>query len=165
VSDIAHVPYEPSCLECRRAAGKADAGTTWQCVGHVYLERDRLRAALATAQAETAHERLRYDGMRSDRDDWRKRCEAAQAERERRVDAAIHATVCHERARLRLSLTEALLVLRSIDEIVAVCEAARLPRGGQETGPAKYNMTIGTARELRQALAPIAAVLAQEESS
>lgn len=50
-------------------------------------EIDRLRAALATAQAdrdaaraEIAHERLRYDGMRSDRDDWRQRAEQAQAE-------------------------------------------------------------------------------------
>jgi hypothetical protein len=48
----AEPPYDPSCVECRRAAGKDLAGTTWQCVGHVYLERDRLRAALATAQAE-----------------------------------------------------------------------------------------------------------------
>ena len=45
-------PYDPSCVECRRDAGKDSAGTTWQCVGHVYLERDRLRADLAQARAE-----------------------------------------------------------------------------------------------------------------
>lgn len=45
-------PYDPACVECRRDAGKDAAGTTWQCIGHAYLERDRLRAFLATAQAE-----------------------------------------------------------------------------------------------------------------
>ncbi len=35
---------------------------------------------LERLRAEMAHERLRYDGMRSDRDDWRQRAEQAQAE-------------------------------------------------------------------------------------
>ena len=52
------IEYDPSCVECRRDAGKDAAGTTWQCVGHVYLERDRLRTALATAQAEQAEAAL-----------------------------------------------------------------------------------------------------------
>lgn len=42
------IEYNPACVECRRDAGKDAAGTTWQCIGHAYLERDRLR----TAQAE-----------------------------------------------------------------------------------------------------------------
>lgn len=52
------IEYDPSCVECRRDAGKDAAGTTWQCVGHVYLERDRLRTALATARAEQAEAAL-----------------------------------------------------------------------------------------------------------
>lgn len=37
------IEYDPACVECRRDAGKDAAGTTWQCVGHVCLERDALR--------------------------------------------------------------------------------------------------------------------------
>lgn len=74
----AEPPYDPSCVECRRAAGKDLAGTTWQCVGHVYLERDRLRAALATAQAERSEALMECNCAVLERDAALQRAEQAE---------------------------------------------------------------------------------------
>ena len=47
-----YVPYDPACRDCRRDAGKDNAGTTWQCGPHVARERDDLRSKLAEREAE-----------------------------------------------------------------------------------------------------------------
>jgi hypothetical protein len=73
------IEYDPSCVECRRDAGKDAAGTTWQCVGHVYLERDRLRTALATAQAERSEALLECNCAVLERDAALQRAEQAEA--------------------------------------------------------------------------------------
>ena len=96
MSDIGHSnyitepepPYDPSCVECRQAAGKDAAGTSWKCIGHVYLERDRLRAALATAQAERAEALMECNCAVLERDAALRR--AKDAEDERAEDVAVY---------------------------------------------------------------------------
>ena len=109
-------PYDPSCVECRRDAGKDSAGTTWQCVGHVYLERDRLRADLAQARAERDEARLEVIGAVA-------RKEAAQA----------------ENAALRAALTAAQELLE-LPETCVVCSAILEPR--EDEAPHCYDCVV-----------------------
>lgn len=50
---MSDINYDPACRDCRRDAGKDNAGTTWQCASHVCAERDALSTAL-TYEREVA---------------------------------------------------------------------------------------------------------------
>lgn len=84
---VVEPPYDPSCVECRRAAGKDLAGTTWQCVGHVYRERDLLRSEIRRLRAEVEQaqqELLQRNGELveavSDREKWEEEAQRWQRE-------------------------------------------------------------------------------------
>lgn len=76
---VVEPPYDPACVDCRRAVGKGLAGASRSALDNECRLSESLTAQRDAALAERDHERLRYDGMRSDRDDWRKRCEVAIA--------------------------------------------------------------------------------------
>lgn len=113
-----YISYDPACRDCRAAAGKDGAGTTWQCVGHVYVERDALRAEI---------ERLRADAEQGihpaerERDEARAlvACGFSVQERDRLEECVGSANVEHAH------LTErAIVAERQRDE--AVAELGRL---------------------------------------
>ena len=149
------IEYDPSCVECRRDAGKDAAGTTWQCIGHAYLERDRLRALLATAQAER-------DALQASLDSWvawaqSSRCIYCGQEfihdphDQTGADEAkkVHVLTCakHPMAQTQAALTEAHRMLRECHEVLA-------------------NLGYITDDDDPESLcARVAAVLAQEEPS
>lgn len=43
---MSDINYDPACRDCRRDAGKDNAGTTWQCWPHIKRERDEARAEI-----------------------------------------------------------------------------------------------------------------------
>lgn len=108
-------PYDPSCLECRRAAGKDAAGTTWQCVGHVYRERDTLRS-----ERDEAREALEVEKTCRDRN-WNDLKWVRQA-----LD-----NECRYSEQLKAALTEARQVLES-----ALPHVGRLWHGPDAPPPA-----------------------------
>ena len=88
------------------------------------------------ARAEIAHERLRYDGMRSDRDDWRQRAEQAQAE------------VAQARAALQAALlNEAEATIATLREQLQAAQAVPpLPDDWELVGASEYQWTFNGSR-------------------
>lgn len=149
---VVEPPYDPSCVDCRRAAGKDAAGTTWQCVGHVYREREALRAEVRRLQQAVRDEATKADRWVTERD-------AAIAERDIAQESARALAVSVVRATTE---RDAAITERDAAQRRAQVAVDWVREIGDEIARLKAERDWRTVDTVRVSLA---AVLAQEEPS